>query len=96
MAILGRYLVAKKRNKQETYNILDDKTGGDTHEHLTNFLLSIMPENAEPDFISNSVRTLLDNFKGQVQCWRLANNDCLVFVNHWTLLDNLDNMGCLK
>ena len=95
MAILGRYLVAKKRNKQGAYNILDDKTGGDTHEHLISFLLSIMPENADPDFISNSIRTLLDSFTGQVHCWRLANNDCLVFVNHWTLLNSLDSLECL-
>ena len=91
MAILGRYLVAKKRNKQGAYNILDDKTGGDTHEHLTNFLLSIMPENADSDFISNSIRTLLDSFTGQVHVWRLANNDRLVFVNHFSLLDCADN-----
>jgi hypothetical protein len=96
MAILGRYLVAKKRNKQGAYNILDDKTGGDTHEHLTSFLLSIMPENADPDFISNSIRTLLDSFTGQIHCWRLANNDCLLFVNHWTLLNSLENKECLK
>ena len=96
MAILGRYLVAKKRNKKGVYNILDDKTAGDSYDHLISFLHSIMPENAEPDFISNSMRTLLDNFKGQVQCWRLANNDCLVFVNHWTLLEGLENMECLK
>jgi hypothetical protein len=91
MAILGRYLVAKKRNKQGAYNILDDKTGGDTLEHLKNFLLSVMPENADPDFISNSVRTLLDSFKGQVHVWRLANNDRLVFVNHFSLLNCADN-----
>ena len=91
MAILGRYLVAKKRNKQGAYNILDDKTGGDTHEHLISFLLSIMPENADPDFISNSIRTLLDSFTGQVHVWRLANNDRLVFVNHFSLLDCADN-----
>ena len=91
MAILGRYLVAKKRNKQGAYNILDDKTGGDTHEHLISFLLSIMPENADPEFISNSIRTLLDSFKGQVHVWRLVNNDRLVFVNHFSLLNCADN-----
>ena len=91
MAILGRYLVAKKRNKQGAYNILDDETGGDTLEHLTDFLLSIMPENADSDFISNSIRTLLDSFTGQVHVWRLANNDRLVFVNHFSLLDCADN-----
>ena len=91
MAILGRYLVAKKRNKQGAYNILDDKTGGDNHEHLAKFLLSIMPENADPEFISNSIRTLLDSFTGQVHCWRLANNDCLLFVNHFSLLNCADN-----
>lgn len=96
MAILGRYLIAKKRNKQGTYNVLDDKTGGDSYEHLISFLRSIVPENADSDFISNSVRTLLDEFKGQVHCWRLANNDCLVFVNHWTLLNGLEDMECLK
>ena len=65
MAILGRYLVAKKRNKQGAYNILDDGLAGDTLEHLKSFLASIMPENADPDFISNSIRTLLDSFTGQ-------------------------------
>lgn len=91
MAILGRYLVAKKRNKQGAYNVLDDKTGGDTLEHLTSFLLSVMPENADSDFISNSVRTLLDSFTGQVHVWRLANNGRLVFVNHFSLLNCADN-----
>jgi hypothetical protein len=92
MAILGRYLVAKKRNKQGVYNVLDEGLAGDTLEHLKSFLASILPENADTDFISNSVRTLLDNFTGQIHVWRLANNDRLVFVNHFSLLNCVDNL----
>lgn len=84
MTILGRFVVKNKK--------LDDKYYGDSLQDLQNILSNIMPDDADIDFIINSIRTLLDSFKGQVHVWRMPNNDRIVMVNHFSLLNCVDNL----
>lgn len=84
MAILGTFVVTNKK--------IDDKYYGDKLKTLRAILNNIKPENACPDFVSNSIRHLLDTFKGQVYVFRLQNNDCIVFVNHFSLLNNIEQL----
>ena len=84
MAILGKFVITNKK--------IDDKFYGDNLETLQTILNNIKPENACPDFVSNSIRQLLDKFKANVQCFRLPNNDCIVFVDHFSLLDEVEQL----
>lgn len=84
MAILGKFVITNKK--------IDGKFYGDNLETLQTILNNIKPENACPDFVSNSIRHLLDTFKANVQCFRLSNNDCIVFVDHFSLLDKVEQL----
>ena len=84
MAILGKFVITNKK--------IDDKFYGDNLQTLQTILNNIKPENACPDFVSNSIRHLLGVFKHQVFCFRLPNNDCILFVNHFSLLDKVEQL----
>jgi len=84
MVILGKFVITNKK--------IDDKFHGDNLETLQTILNNIKPENAYHDFVSNSIRHLLDTFKANIQCFILSNNDCIVFVDHFSLLDEVDQL----
>lgn len=84
MAILGKFVITDKK--------IDDKYHGDSLQTLQTILNNIKPENACPDFVSNSIRQLLDTFKANVQCFRLPNNGCIVFVSHFSLLNKVEHL----
>ena len=84
MAILGKFVVTNKK--------IDDKYYGDNLQTLQTILNNIKPANACPDFVSNSIIHLLDVFKAKAQCFRLPNNDCIVFVNHFILLGKVEQV----